>query len=66
MVEAFDQGKQREIPIYTSVISPHKVYEKWLGESEKRVARAFDQAFSRPTIMFIDEAQAFTHSQGEA
>jgi SpoVK/Ycf46/Vps4 family AAA+-type ATPase len=63
MVEAFDQGKQRDIPVYTSVVSPHKVYEKWLGESEKRVARAFDQAFSRPTIMFIDEAQAFTHHQ---
>ena len=65
MVEAFDQGKEREIPVYTSVVSPHKVYEKWLGESEKRVARAFDQAFAKPTIMFIDEAQAFTHSQGD-
>lgn len=54
MVEAFDQGKARDVPIYPSVISPHKVYEKWLGESEKRIARAFDQAFSRPTIMFID------------
>jgi SpoVK/Ycf46/Vps4 family AAA+-type ATPase len=65
IVEAFDQGKQRNIPVYTSIVSPHKVYEKWLGESEKRVARAFDQAFSRPTIMFIDEAQAFTHNQGD-
>jgi SpoVK/Ycf46/Vps4 family AAA+-type ATPase len=65
MVEAFDQGKERDIPVYTSIVSPHKVYEKWLGESEKRIARAFDQAFSRPTIMFIDEAQAFTHHQGD-
>jgi SpoVK/Ycf46/Vps4 family AAA+-type ATPase len=65
MVEAFDQGKERDIPVYTSIVSPHKVYEKWLGESEKKIARAFDQAFSRPTIMFIDEAQAFTHHQSE-
>jgi SpoVK/Ycf46/Vps4 family AAA+-type ATPase len=65
LVDAFEQGKQRDIPVYTSIISPHKVYEKWLGESEKRVARAFDQAFAKPTIIFIDEAQAFTHNQGD-
>ena len=65
MVEAFSQGKERNIPVYSSSISPHKVYEKWLGESEKRLARAFDQAFSKPTILFIDEAHSFTQHQGE-
>ncbi|MGI0092215.1 MAG: AAA family ATPase [Nitrososphaerales archaeon] len=66
MVEAYSQGKERNIAVYASTISPHNVYEKWLGESEKRLARAFDQAFGRPTILFIDEAHSFTQHQGDA
>jgi SpoVK/Ycf46/Vps4 family AAA+-type ATPase len=65
MSEAFEQGKERSIPVFANVISPHKIYEKWLGESEKRLARAFDQSFSKPTIMFIDEAHSFTQHQSE-
>ncbi|HZW58073.1 MAG TPA: AAA family ATPase [Nitrososphaerales archaeon] len=65
MVEAFEQGKTRGVPVFASSLSPHKIYEKWLGESEKRLARAFDQAFSRPTILFIDEAHSFTQHQDE-
>jgi SpoVK/Ycf46/Vps4 family AAA+-type ATPase len=62
IVEAFERGKEHGIPVYSSVISPHKVYDKWLGESEKRIARAFDEAFSRPTIVFIDEAHNFARN----
>jgi SpoVK/Ycf46/Vps4 family AAA+-type ATPase len=68
MVEAFERGKEIGIPVFSSVISPHKVYDKWLGESEKKIARAFDDAFSKPTIVFIDEAQNFvrSHSASES
>jgi SpoVK/Ycf46/Vps4 family AAA+-type ATPase len=63
---AFLQGKQRSIPVYANTISPHKIYEKWLGESEKRLAKVFDEAFLRPTIIFIDEAHSFAQRQNEA
>ena len=65
LVEAFERGKERNIAVYAKVISPHKVYDKWLGESEKKIAQAFDDAFSKPSIIFIDEAQSFIRNQNE-
>lgn len=58
MVQAFEQGKARGIPLRSKPISPSGVYDKWWGESEKNLAAAFDEAFSRPTIIFIDEAHS--------
>jgi SpoVK/Ycf46/Vps4 family AAA+-type ATPase len=65
IVESFIKGKEKKIPVYATKILPHKIYEKWLGESEKKLARMFDLAFSRPSIIFIDEAQTLAQSNTE-
>lgn len=65
MVQAFEQGKARGIPLRSKSISPSGVYDKWWGESEKNLAAAFDDAFSRPTIIFIDEAHSLMRNHRE-
>ena len=65
MVRAFEQGRARGVPLRAKSLSPSSVYDKWWGESEKNLAAAFDDAFARPTIMFIDEAHSLTRSHGE-
>ncbi len=55
--DAYRRGSDRKVAIFAEQISPHEVLDKYLGESEKRIASFFDRAFSRPSILFIDEAQ---------
>jgi len=57
MLDAYDRGKAKGIPVFAQEVSPHQILDKYLGESEKRIATVFDKAFSRPSILFIDEAQ---------
>ena len=66
MVEAYAKGAEKQIPIYSQLVSPHKIFDKWLGESEKKIAQVFDEAFRRPTILFIDEAQTLAREQGDS
>src|ERR1700730_15323785 len=66
MYEATTKGAEREIPIFAQLVSPHKIFDKWLGESEKKIAQVFDEAFKRPTILFIDEAQTLAREQGDS
>jgi len=58
MMDAYNAGKAKNIPVFSSTISSHNIFNKWLGESEKMMAREFDVAFLRPSIIFIDEAHA--------
>lgn len=66
MVEAYAKGAEKQIPVYSQLVSPHKIFDKWLGESEKKIAHVFDEAFKRPTILFIDEAQTLAREQGDS
>jgi len=66
MVEAYDEGKKKGVAIYPNTLSPSKVYDKWLGESEKHIASAFDVSFMRPTVMFIDEAHSMMSKTGDS
>lgn len=66
MVEAYAKGVEKQIPVYSQLVSPHKIFDKWLGESEKKIAQVFDEAFKRPTILFIDEAQTLAREQGDS
>ncbi len=66
MVEATARGKEKGIPVYAEKVSSHRIFDKWLGESEKKIAQIFDQAFKRPTIVFIDEAQTLARDQGDS
>jgi len=66
MVEANAKGAEKQVPVYAQLVSPHKIFDKWLGESEKKIAQVFDEAFKRPTILFIDEAQTLAREQGDS
>ena len=66
MYEATTKGAERSIPVFAQLVSPHKIFDKWLGESEKKIAQVFDEAFKRPTILFIDEAQTLAREQGDS
>ena len=57
LFEAFNRGKARSVPIFAEEVSPHEILDKYLGETEKKIAAVFDRAFTRPTILFVDEAQ---------
>jgi SpoVK/Ycf46/Vps4 family AAA+-type ATPase len=39
-----------------AVIGPHEVVSKYIGETEKNLAQAFDAAERGGTILFFDEA----------
>jgi SpoVK/Ycf46/Vps4 family AAA+-type ATPase len=54
-----------EVDAYFFYVDPALVMSKWLGESEKNVARVFEEARrkasrKRPAIIFIDEVEALT------
>ncbi|MDA4111509.1 MAG: ATP-binding protein, partial [Thaumarchaeota archaeon] len=66
MFEASGKGAERGVPVFAQLVSPHKIFDKWLGESEKKIAQVFDEAFKRPTILFIDEAQTLAREQGDS
>lgn len=49
-------GKARDLPVYRVDLS--MVVSKWIGETEKNLARLFDQAQQRQWILFFDEAES--------
>jgi SpoVK/Ycf46/Vps4 family AAA+-type ATPase len=54
-----------EVNAHLFYVDPALVVSKWLGESEKNVAKVFEEARrrasrSRPAIIFIDEVEALT------
>jgi len=54
-----------EVCAHLFYVDPAIVMSKWLGESEKNVARVFEEARrkasrERPSIIFIDEVEALT------
>jgi adenylate kinase family enzyme len=49
-------GKKTEVPVYRIDLS--MVVSKFIGETEKNLARIFDRAANRNWILFFDEADA--------
>lgn len=54
-----------EVNAHLLYVDPALIMSKWLGESEKNVAKVFEEARrkasrSRPAIIFIDEVEALT------
>jgi len=54
-----------EVDAHLFYVDPALIMSKWLGESEKNVAKVFEEARrrasrERPTIIFIDEVEALT------
>jgi AAA+ superfamily predicted ATPase len=55
-------GKQFGMPVYRVDLS--QMVSKWIGETEKNLARIFDQAEKQKWILFFDEADALFSKRG--
>ncbi len=58
MYEAWQMGKESGVAVYSKTPEVSKFSNKMYGESEKQTEVIFDDSFKRPTVLFIDEAQA--------
>lgn len=56
-------GKEFALPVYRVDLS--QMVSKWIGETEKNLARVFDMAEKQGWILFFDEAEALFSSRGE-
>lgn len=56
-------GKITQRPVYRLDLS--KVVSKYIGETEKNLAKIFDQAENKDWILFFDEADALFGKRGE-
>lgn len=57
--EAFEAGLQNAILVYFASLKPEQVYTMWYGSSAQKLGEFFNQAFIRPSVVLIDEFQAF-------
>jgi AAA+ superfamily predicted ATPase len=55
-------GKQFGMPVYRVDLS--QMVSKWIGETEKNLARIFDQAEKQKWILFFDEADSLFSKRG--
>jgi len=55
-------GKEFNLPVYRVDLS--QMVSKWIGETEKNLARVFDIAEKQKWILFFDEADALFSSRG--
>lgn len=56
-------GKEFNLPVYRVDLS--QMVSKWIGETEKNLARVFDMAEKQGWILFFDEAESLFSSRGE-
>jgi len=56
-------GKEFALPVYRVDLS--QMVSKWIGETEKNLARVFDMAEKQGWILFFDEAEALFSARGE-
>jgi SpoVK/Ycf46/Vps4 family AAA+-type ATPase len=56
-------GKEFDLPVYRVDLS--QMVSKWIGETEKNLARVFDMAEKQGWILFFDEAESLFSSRGE-
>lgn len=56
-------GKEFNLPVYRIDLS--QMVSKWIGETEKNLARVFDTAERENWVLFFDEADALFSSRGE-
>lgn len=51
-------------PIY--LVTPERLMSKWLGQTERAMARIFDEAAGHQAVMVVDEADTFLESRQSA
>lgn len=57
--EAFETGVKHGLVINYGSLKPEQVYSMWYGQSAQRLSEFFNNAFYRPSVILIDEFQAF-------
>jgi len=57
--EVFEEGLKYGLIVYYASLKPEEVYTMWYGRSAQRLSAFFEAAFQRPSIVLIDEFQAF-------
>ncbi|MEM3046723.1 MAG: AAA family ATPase, partial [Candidatus Bathyarchaeia archaeon] len=57
--EVFEAGLKFGVLTYCGSLKPENVYTMWYGKSAQQLGEFFKQAFYRPSIILIDEFQAF-------
>ncbi len=57
--EVFEMGLSYGTLVYYASLKPEEVYTMWYGRSAQQLGAFFQSAFQRPSIVLVDEFQAF-------
>ncbi|MEM2088833.1 MAG: AAA family ATPase, partial [Thermoproteota archaeon] len=57
--EGFEKGLEYGFLINLAKLKPEQVYSMWYGQSAQRLSEFFNNAFYNPSVILIDEFQAF-------
>ncbi len=57
--ETFEEGLKYGMLVYYASLKPENVYTMWYGRSAQQLGAFFQEAFQRPSVILIDEFQAF-------
>jgi transitional endoplasmic reticulum ATPase len=57
--EGFEKGLEYGLLVNLLKLRPEQVYSMWYGQSAQRLSEFFNNAFYNPSIVLIDEFQAF-------
>jgi len=57
--EIFEEGLKYGIIVNYASLKPEDVYTMWYGRSAQQLSSFFQEAFQRPSVILIDEFQAF-------
>ncbi|MBS7639398.1 MAG: AAA family ATPase [Candidatus Bathyarchaeia archaeon] len=57
--EIFEAGLKYSLVVHYASLKPEEVYTMWYGRSAQQLSAFFESAFQRPSVILIDEFQAF-------
>jgi len=57
--EIFEDGLKYGLLVHYASLKPEEVYTMWYGRSAQQLSAFFEAAFQRPSVILIDEFQAF-------
>lgn len=57
--EVFEMGLPYGTLVYYASLKPEEVYTMWYGRSAQQLGAFFQAAFQRPSVVLVDEFQAF-------
>ncbi len=57
--EIFEEGLKYGLLVHYTSLRPENVYTMWYGRSAQQLGAFFQEAFQKPSVVLIDEFQAF-------